>query len=169
MPRLGGIGQADTSAVHRSAEMAGLEAELLPGVGVVGGYRDPGIAQQIHKGVFFALASGKQAQHAGLKAARLGPAERVPERPFAGLADLTSAQVRPQAIISPGRYGIFNRLKRGGGQLDVGAVADGGHAQAALFIQGIPAEPKPAGALAAGAACACGGMNAGAVANCAAL
>ncbi len=92
VPGQRGVRKADHGAVQATGEMAAAELILLAGVWVNGHDAHAGDGfEQSDKDGFLALSASEQAQHAPVERGAPGPAEAVPERPLAGLADLTGA------------------------------------------------------------------------------
>ena len=95
VPGLRRLEQPEGDGVERAAEVPamGLDAELPPGLGIDLQHRRAGGAQVADEARLLQLAGLEQAQDAARVPRRRRPAEVVPERPGAGLADERGAEV----------------------------------------------------------------------------
>jgi hypothetical protein len=122
VPGLRRFEQTEGDTVERAAEMPamGLDAELPPGLGIDLQHRRAGGAQVADEPGLFQLAGLEQAQDAARVPRGRRPAEIIPERAGAGLADQRGAEVVAEAVALPGLVGGVDRgegRRRGFGKL----------------------------------------------------
>ena len=122
VPGLRRLEQPEGDGVERAAEMPAmrLDAELPPGLGIDLQHRRAGGAQVADEPGLFQLAGLEQPQDAAGVPRGRRPAEVVPERTGAGLADQRGAEVVAETVALPGLVGGVDRgqgRRRGFGEL----------------------------------------------------
>ena len=114
VPGLRRFQEAERHRVERAAEVAAvrLDPPLAAGLGIDLEHGRAGVPQVADQPRLLELARLEETQDAPRERGRRRPAEVVPERAVAGLADLRSAQMRAEAGLGVGLVGGEDRVPR---------------------------------------------------------